>query len=838
MPKFAKRYEPINTQSTMKRIIPKLVLLLALLLSATAHAHDFEVDGIYYNINGTNATVTYSGTNYWDNSNKYSGSVTIPTSVTYSGMTYPVTAIGDGAFLGCKSLTSINIPNSVTDIGDVAFRDCSSLTTVNIPNSITVIGDAVFRGCSSLACISVTSNNPNYDSRNSCNAIIETATNTLIAGCKNTTIPNSVTAIGHTAFADCSCLTYINIPNSVTAIGNYAFSGCSSLINIYIPNSITTIGYDAFERCSNLTSISIPNSITTISYGMFSDCSSLTSINIPNSVTSIGSSVFRSCSSLARINIPNSVTSIGAVAFASCSSLTSIVIPNSVTNLGHDNENEYYYGEVFYGCTSLTDVTIGDSVTEIGDWMFYGCTSLKNIHIGNSVKSIGYEAFSGCNSLTSITLPKSIEYINGLSFVNCPSLAIVNITDLEAWCRINSFLDVCGDDHEPSTNNPLYYTHHLYVNGTEITDLVIPESVPYIGTYVFECCPSLNSVTIPNTITSIGWGAFYGCTGLTSVAIPNSTTAIGWDSFFGCTSLKDLYLGNSVATIQPGAFYHCPGLKNIYCFSTTPPVREDGMLEALFSDYSATLHVPAASLAAYFTAPEWSKFENIVGDAIETTGISISRDSIEIHSGEQIELTATITPANASCKEVTWYSTNTSVATVENGKLTAKGIGECDIIAYCMGMPAICHISVSNRISLEQQEAMLLPNHMLVLTPTAPAMPAGFTVTSSDPNVAAARVMNGKVQIVGIKEGTTTITVASSDGTAQAATCLVTVYTESGDANCDGFVNISDVTSLIDYLLGSETAGFKEGNADLNGDGNVNISDVTELIDHLLSASD
>ena len=117
-------------------------------------------------------------------------------------------------------------------------------------------------------------------------------------------------------------------------------------------------------------------------------------------------------------------------------------------------------------------------------------------------------------------------------------------------------------------------------------------------------------------------------------------------------------------------------------------------------------------------------------------------------------------------------------------------------------------------------------------------MLSSFTATSSDPTVAAARVMNGKVQIVGIKEGTTTITVALSDGTAQPATCLVTVYTELGDANCDGFLNISDLTLLIDYLMNNETTTIKEANADLNGDGNINIADVTALIDHLLTTTD
>ena len=200
-------------------------------------------------------------------------------------------------------------------------------------------------------------------------------------------------------------------------------------------------------------------------------------------------------------------------------------------------------------------------------------------------------------------------------------------------------------------------------------------------------------------------------------------------------------------------------------------------------------------------------------------------------------LTAIVTPANASYNEVTWYSTNTNVATVNNGTITAAGNGECDIIASCYGMQAICHVSVTNRIALDQHEAMLLPNHMLTLTPTTPIMPEGFTVTSSDPTVAAARVLNGTVQVVGIKEGITTITVGSTDGTAMPAICLVTVYTEPGNLNCDGFTNISDVIQIIDYLLSGDASNVKLENADVNADGSINISDVTTLIDKLLSVS-
>ena len=139
-------------------------------------------------------------------------SVTIPNSVT---------SIGWGAFVGCYGLTSVTIPNSVTSIGQSAFEGCSGLTSITIPNSVTSIGINAFRSCTNLTSITVESGNTNYDSRDNCNAIIETASNTLIAGCKNTRIPNSVTSIGDLAFSDCTGLTSVTIPNSVTTIGEY-----------------------------------------------------------------------------------------------------------------------------------------------------------------------------------------------------------------------------------------------------------------------------------------------------------------------------------------------------------------------------------------------------------------------------------------------------------------------------------------------------------------------------------------------------------------------------------------------------------------------------------------
>lgn len=357
----------------MKRLFKLSLLLLALLLPATATAYDFEVDGIYYNIiNGYEAEVT-SG-------DGYSGDVTIPSSVTYNGTTYSVTTIDDAAFWLCSGLTSIYIPNSVMTIGDQVFFYCRGLTSITIPNSVTTIGDEAFRGCSGLTSIIVESGNPNYDSRNNCNAIIETATNKLIAGCMNTTIPNSVTSIGGYAFCDCSGLASVTIPNSVTSIGDNAFNGCNGLTSVTIGNSVTYIGHVAFSGCSGLTSVTIPNSVTYIGMLAFSGCSGLSSVTIPNSVTTIFSSAFIKCSGLAGIIVesgnPNydSRNNCNAIIETSTNTLITgcmnTIIPNSVTSICI---------WAFYGCSGLTSVDIPNSVTSIGDYAFYDCSGLNDV---------------------------------------------------------------------------------------------------------------------------------------------------------------------------------------------------------------------------------------------------------------------------------------------------------------------------------------------------------------------------------------------------------------------------------------------------------------------------
>ena len=265
-----------------------LFLSLAVLLSLPMLAvYEVEIDGIKYDLNSETKQATVI------KGYRYSGSIVIPESVEYWVTAYSVTSIRWSAFANCSGLTSVTIPNSVTSIGEDAFLDCSGLTSVTIPNSVTSIGNRAFNGCSGLTSIVVEDGNPVYDSRNNCNAIIETATNTLHFGCKTTIIPNSVTSIGSYAFYKCSGLTSVTIPNSVTSIGDHAFYDCSGLTSVTIGNSVTSIGSYAFWGCSGLTSVTIGNSVESIGVYAFSSCSELLDVYCyAENVPSTGSGAF------------------------------------------------------------------------------------------------------------------------------------------------------------------------------------------------------------------------------------------------------------------------------------------------------------------------------------------------------------------------------------------------------------------------------------------------------------------------------------------------------------------------------------------------------------------
>ena len=632
-------------------------------------------------------------------------SITIPESVTEIGggafdgcsglisITIPesVTKIGGCTFRGCSGLTSITIPEGVTEIEGWAFYDCSGLVSMTVPESVKEIGSWAFAGCSGLTSIIVSENNPIYDSRNNCNAIIETKSNTLIAGCSTTIIPESVTKIEAAAFRSCSGLLSITIPENVTEIAGSAFCNCSGLSSIIV--AVNNAIYDSRNNCSAI----IESKSNTLIVG----CA--TTI-IPESVTKIGDWAFHGRSGLTSIIIPKSVTEIGRRwnAFSGCSGLKSIIVAEN--NAIYDSRNdcsaiiETNSNTLIAGCSTTI---IPESVTKIGTWAFSGHSGLTSIIIPKSVTEIGWSAFWGCSNLTSVTIPESVAEIMDGTFRDCSAL----------------------------------------------TSITIPESVTEIGIGVFRNCSELTTISIPESVTKIGRQTFHGCTNLKEIYCYNFSN---WNSAFDESLVGETTLHVPKHKLGEDGFFkacnQCPkksacvlnGFKKIVPIeakvkkielSTKIYLSEKSvrLLEQIITPSYATeqrltwsssneevavvnskgrvvaLSSGTATITAMATdgSEVCASCEVVVRKMVDS--IKLSNTSVELVVGNAFSLSAKVTPEDAYDTSFTWSTTDDDIAMIlGNGRIVAVSAGKATITAKANDgseVVATCDVTVTQNRS-------------------------------------------------------------------------------------------------------------------------------------------
>jgi hypothetical protein len=426
------------------------------------------------------------------------------------------------------------IPDTIISIHRGAFPYNCRRSSITIPKNVVRIGRNTFAPMLYLKEIIVDPENPVYDSREHCNALIETASNKLIDGCATSTIPKSISEIGKTAFERCIGLESICIPGNVKRIGELAFAACKGLKSVEIENGTEIIEDSVFSYCNNLISAMLPESITEFGSGIFYDCENLTSVTLSNDISEIKMSSFYDCKNLKSVTLPENLKVIGETAFAGCKNLHSLSFPKHLEQIDV---------HAFWGCENLESVYFPESLQYIGYGAFAGCTGIKDLQLPHGPIHISGMAFGGCENIESINIPRYIDDVFNI-FTGCHKLKKI-VVDSE-----NILYDSRNDCNaviETSTNE--------LVIGCVAT--VIPDSVRSIGISAFERCDSLKSIEIPEGVTVINALAFRKCQNLESVIIPESVTQIKEAAFAFCTKLSSVTIKNKNCRISDDAFHMC-----------------------------------------------------------------------------------------------------------------------------------------------------------------------------------------------------------------------------------------------------------------------------------------
>ena len=600
---------------------------------------------------------------------------------------------------GISTFDELQYFTGLATLNRYEFQNCNSLERITVPRSVNLIQPSIFQGCNSLRHITVDPDNPTFDSRDNCNAIIETATNKLVAGCKSTIIPEGVTAIGEGALENLpmSTLTLPSTLQTIESYGIHLIDGLESLtVNAVTPPSIT-------EHFLYGTPRTIPVIVPLESLAAYHNYNNgqpwggFTNIIADGNISFVDSAVKAIC--VANWDTDHD----GELSYAEAAAVTTLnpsgIWDNSVfksnTTITSFDELQYFNGLTytggcaFEGCEHLTSITLPPNLERIGSGAFRHCHNLSSVDIPNSVTFISSYAFADCVQLTSITLPPNLERIESEAFYLCYNLSSVNIPDGVTLIGVLAF-SYC-----------------------KLTSIDIPNSVTQIGSLVFRGCP-LSSVNIPASVRIIDSNPFYGCEPLASITvdagnpvysspngcnaiiktdehrlisgckntvIPNDVTEINDYAFSDCTGLSSIEIPASVEIINDYAFKGCFNLEDITVLAETPPSISI-YSENCFNGVPSTIpvYVPYQSVSAYKNATGWNHFTNFIGIVTIGDETSINTDytlpvnmdynyslSQQIYTAEEIGTTGVLT-------SIAFDYTNTLPFTTEGMKVYMKNV--------------------------------------------------------------------------------------------------------------------------------------------------------------------
>lgn len=531
-------------------------------------SYDFESNGIYYRITGTNtAEVTYKDLNF----NSYSGLVRIPSTVTHEGTVYTVTAIGASAFRQSSGLTGVTIPGSVTVIDYAAFYNCTALTQITIYSTLRTIGDYAFRQ----------------------------------TGLTSIYIPYGVQSIGRACFYDCSALTSATIPGSVQSLGELCFMRCESLQNVTFGQGFTEIPVQCFTYCTELNSITIPSSVKKYDHYSFYG-TGFTSLNLPEGVDTIGYRAFGACLNLTSISFPASVRFIDDAPLEECPSLAQITVDGS-------NPNYSAVDNVLYDKQQTRLIRYAPQKTEVITQSAYNCTTIDDF------------AFEGAVNLLYCIIGPNLSYVGAAPFYDCSSLtSFIMPTENPNFMLDYDVLYSKKADGQPQTL--ICYPaarpdkHYSVLNGTDS-----------IRTYAFYGASALQSAYLPQSLDDVGGGAFFNAQ-VKRVVIDEGLQTLGYSAFAYCDQLESLYLPSTLETIEEQALLYTYNLSEVTFAGATPPTILQNAFIDMGANVAngPKFYVPAGSGSAY-ASHDWNESDfsfNVAEISPLATGTEFTVDSL------------------------------------------------------------------------------------------------------------------------------------------------------------------------------------------------------------------